>query len=434
MIGIIADDITGANDIGIMYAKANMTTHVYPMEAWKGRANSKGNEPKVLVLDTHSRLDTPDEAYDKVFQMTKKLQEAGCARYINKTCSVFRGNIGAEFDAMLDALEASFGIVVLGFPKNGRTTLQGIHYVHGKKLEESEFRNDPVHPMRKSSLLDILQSQTKRRVGLITIDTVELGADGLKAQIAEMKRSGFHYVIVDVRDQQSLKTIAQAVQDEPILCGSSALAEELALFEKPDALQTDGANHLPELGRSAVLCAAGSLMPQSAAQITYAKKHGLQALELDSLLLFDPLEKQAHCDKIVEDVSRLLEEGQDVLIHASNNPQKVAETKVMGAERGLDNTAVSVLVSNALSDVVQSVVDETGQQRLLIAGGETSAAVCDKLGIGGLSIWQEIEPGLPSCLTLQTPQRFLVLKSGSFGSEPFFIEAIAHLKQTEPCL
>ncbi|CAH1192497.1 3-oxo-tetronate kinase [Paenibacillus allorhizoplanae] len=428
MIGIIADDITGANDIGIMYAKANIMTHVYPMEAWMYQ--NDGMQPEVLVLDTHSRLDTPEEAYNKVFQMTKKLKEAGCARFINKTCSVFRGNIGAEFDAMLDALEASFAIVVLAFPKNGRTTLDGIHYVHGKKLEESEFRNDPVHPMHESNLLHILQSQTPRRVGLITIDIIEQGSSVIMAEIIRLKNNGFNYLILDVRDQQSLQIIAQAVHQEPILCGSSALAEELALLEKPSAIQTGVTNQLPELGRSAVLCVAGSLMPQSAAQITYAKGQGLPALELDSLLLFDPSDRESHCDQIIGEASNLLKEGRDVLIHASNSPLKVAATKVKGMELGFDNTEVSELVSDALSDVIRSIVEETGQQRLLIAGGETSAAVCAKLGIGGLCIWQEIQPGLPSCLTLQKPERFLVLKSGSFGSEPFFIEAIEHLKQT----
>lgn len=432
MIGIIADDITGANDIGIMFAKANRMTHVYPMEAWAGVGVSNVNKPQpdVLVIDTHSRLDSPEEAYRKVFEMTRKLQQAGCSRFINKTCSVFRGNIGAEFDAMLDALGASFGIVVLGFPKNGRTTLDGIHYVHGNKLEDSEFRNDPVHPMHQSNLVHILQAQTKRLVGLIPIDSVEMGTEAVKARLAEMKQAGFHYVIIDVRDQQSLKTIARAVHGEPVLCGSSALAEELAVLDKPYTAVEGAENQLPELGRSAVLCAAGSLMPQSAAQVAYARKAGIPTLELESLLLFDPTDKEAHASSIIEEASRILHEGQDVLIHASNNPNTVTETKVKGKSLGLSNTEVSKLVSDALSEVIRRIVAATGQQRLLIAGGETSAAVCDKLGIGGLRIWQEIEAGLPSCLTLRNPQRFMVLKSGSFGSERFFIDAITHLKQT----
>lgn len=432
MIGIIADDITGANDIGIMFAKANMITHVYPMEAWAGVGRKDVNklEPDVLVLDTHSRLDTPEEAYRKVFEMTKKLQEAGCSRFINKTCSVFRGNIGAEFDAMLDALGASFGVVVLGFPKNGRTTLDGIHYVHGNKLEDSEFRNDPVHPMHESNLVHILQAQTKRLVGLIPIDSVEMGAEAVQVRLAEMKQAGFHYVIVDVRNQQSLNTIARAVHNEPVLCGSSALAEELALLDKTYESVAETDHQLPKLGRTAVLCAAGSLMPQSAAQVAYARKAGIPALELDSLRLFDAADKEVHTSSLIKEASRILHEGQDVLIHASNNPNKVTMTKVKGKSLGLSNTQVSQLVSDTLSDVIRYIVAATGQQRLLIAGGETSAAVCAKLGVGGLCIWQEIEAGLPSCLTLQNPQRFMVLKSGSFGSERFFIDAIAHLKQT----
>ncbi|MDR6882594.1 four-carbon acid sugar kinase family protein [Bacillus sp. 3255] len=427
MIGIVADDITGANDIGIMYAKAGLSTHVYPMEMWDSQS---ANEPDVLVLDTHSRLDMQDEAYRKVYEMTCKLREAGCTRFINKTCSVFRGNIGAEFDAMLDALGASFAVVALGFPKNGRTTLGGIHYVHGKKLEESEFRHDPVHPMLQSDLVHILQAQTDRSVGLVTIEKVDAGEEELKADLAAMKQAGFHYVIVDVRDQQSLKTIARAVRHEPIVCGSSALAEELALLEQPHAAAGTAEQALPELGRTAVLCAAGSLMPQSAAQIAYAKQAGVHTLELESMQLFVESEKRAHCKHLVQEASKLLEGGRDVLIHASNSPLHVAATKTRGRELGFSNTEVSRLVSDALSSVVQAVVEATDQRRLLIAGGETSAAVCGKLGVSGHRIWQEIEPGLPSCLSLQTPPRFLVLKSGSFGSESFFIEAINHLKQT----
>src|SRR5699024_7786562 len=113
------------------------------------------------------RLDDGKTAYHKVFHATKDIQTAGALQFFNKTCSVFRGNIGAEFDAMLDALDEEFAVVVLGFPGNGRQTIDGIHYVHGEKLEESQFKSDPVHPMKESNLVDILQSQTKRKVGSI---------------------------------------------------------------------------------------------------------------------------------------------------------------------------------------------------------------------------------------------------------------------------
>src|SRR5690242_17646742 len=155
-MGVVADDITGSNDIGIMFAKHDYLTRVYSFrEDTPSFVTSKNNlnTPDILILDTNSRLDPPQLAYDKVFAATHELQQAGCRQFHNKTCSVFRGNIGVEFDAMLDALGLEFAVVVLGFPKNGRTTVDGIHYVHGKRLEDSEFRRDPIHPMLRSDLV-----------------------------------------------------------------------------------------------------------------------------------------------------------------------------------------------------------------------------------------------------------------------------------------
>src|SRR5512138_51877 len=152
-MGVVADDVTGSNDIGIMFAKSDYLTHVYSFkEAADSFGASEENAPDILILDTNSRLDAPEIAYRKVFAATRELQRAGCRQFHNKTCSVFRGNIGTEFDAMLDALGLEFAIVVLGFPKNGRTTVDGIHYVHGRKLEDSEFRRDPIHPTLRSDL------------------------------------------------------------------------------------------------------------------------------------------------------------------------------------------------------------------------------------------------------------------------------------------
>src|SRR5688572_819834 len=161
-LGIVADDVTGSNDIGGMTAKANYLTHIYTFDA---AGNYDGAAaPDVCILNTNSRLDPRQTAHDKVFAATQALQAAGYRQFYNKTCSVFRGNIGAEFDAMLDALNADFAVVVLGFPKTGRTTRGGIHYVRGVKLQDSEFRCDPSHPMTRSDLVGILQAQTMRKV------------------------------------------------------------------------------------------------------------------------------------------------------------------------------------------------------------------------------------------------------------------------------
>ena len=87
------------------------------------------------------------------------------------------------------------------------------------------------------------------------------------------------------------------------------------------------------------------------------------------------------------------------------------------------------MISKALADVTAAVLTQTGQNRLVVAGGETSAAVCERLGVTGMRLWQEIQPGLPSCVSLNEPRRLLVLKSGSFGKPDFFQRALEHLKE-----
>ena len=144
-MGVVADDVTGSNDIGIMFAKSGYLTYVQAFKDGSSSYAAAQPEPDILILDTNSRLDPPEVAYRKVFDATRQLQQAGCRQFHNKTCSVFRGNIGAEFDAMLDALGLEFAVVVLGFPKNGRTTVDGITVdITRQKEAESALEDGPA--------------------------------------------------------------------------------------------------------------------------------------------------------------------------------------------------------------------------------------------------------------------------------------------------
>ena len=427
-MGVVADDVTGSNDIGIMFAKSDYLTHIYSFEAASSFAVPGENlsAPDILILDTNSRLDPPQVAYDKVFAATRELQGAGCRQFHNKTCSVFRGNIGAEFEAMLDALGLDFAVVVLGFPKNGRTTMDGIHYVHGKKLEDSEFRRDPIHPMRRSDLVGILQSQTKRKVALVRHTVIDRGANALREEIQRM-RAQCQYLILDVPDQPALATIARAVHDEPVLCGSSAIAEELpAVWGAPQArVQLHALPPLQEIG---ILIVAGSLMPQTAAQIEHLRQKGAPCFVLDTSRLFDSAEREAEIPRLCTSIVGDLRIGKNSIFQSPNDSHALEFTAQAGMVHSVSKTEVSRRVSETLAEVTARVLAETGQNRLIVAGGETSAAVCARLGINGMRVWKEIQPGLPSCVSLNDPPRMLVLKSGSFGKPDFFERALEHLK------
>ncbi|MBM7582948.1 uncharacterized protein YgbK (DUF1537 family) [Caldicoprobacter guelmensis] len=426
MIGVVADDITGSNDIGIMFAKNGYLVHVYSYDVFDVSYYDSNQLPDVLILNTESRFDSSDVAYKKVYGATEILKALGCSHYYKKTCSVFRGNIGAEFDAMLDALGHEFGVVVAGFPKNGRITKDGLHYVHGKLLEESEFKNDPVHPMLKSNLVEILQRQTRRAVGLVDFRQVKKGVDCLKEVVVGLKKN-YNYLVFDVLDQNDLKTIAEATVGEKVFCGSSALAEELPNFmglAKQKALNIE----IPLKEGVGILCAAGSLMPQTARQVERFCQRGAALFELNTLKLFDPHERDSEIEFLISAVSEKIMKRQDAVVYSASSPDKVAATKIKGIEYGLSTVEIARKVSEAIAEVVEGVVQITGQNRLLIAGGDTSAAVCNRLGIKGMMVADEIQPGLPSCVSLSANPMLLVLKSGSFGNDDFFLEAVEYLK------
>ena len=429
-MGVVADDVTGANDIGIMFAKSGYLTHVYSFESADNFtiARAELSVPDISILDTNSRLDPPEVAYDKVFAATRELQRAGCRQFHNKTCSVFRGNIGAEFDAMLDSLGLDFAVVILGFPKNGRTTVDGIHYVHGKKLEDSEFRHDPIHPMTRSDLVDILQSQTERKVAMVTHAVVEEGAQALRDKIQRM-RAKCQYLIVDVTDQAALATIARAVHDERVLCGSSAIAEELSVIWGPPHIREQGQDLPPATG-AGILIVAGSLMPQTAAQIDYMERRGVPRFSLDVPRLFNATERKSEMDRLSTAIVVQLRAGNDVIFHSPNDSQALKAADQVGGGDSPSRAEVSRQVSEALAEVTVLALAQTGQNRLVVAGGETSAAVCARLGIDGMRVWKEIQPGLPSCISLNDPPRMLVLKSGSFGKPDFFERALEHLRHS----
>jgi uncharacterized protein YgbK (DUF1537 family) len=430
IIGVVADDITGANDIGIMFALYGFDTCVYPASQSEPSLASSQSSPDVCILNTNSRLDSRQLAYDKVYRATLKLKASGFTRFFKKTCSVFRGNIGAEFDAMLDALGLEFAIVVLGYPKNGRTTINGIHFVHGKPLAESEFRADPIQPMLQSNLVNILQAQTKRKVESLPSSVIAQGVHFVRSEIARLKHTG-SYIICDVSSQDDLHVIANAVWDEPVLCGSSALAEVLPaawnIVGKEKALPVLPAR--PGLG---VLCISGSLMPQTAKQINFLAASGATIFELDSASLKSDAGLATATRYWVPRIAAALSIGQDVVFHAGVHQNSVELAYAAADSIGLTRLEMARRISNALAEIGVQALHTAGQNRLVVAGGETSDAVCNYLGVQGLAVWKEIEPGLPSCLTLSDPPYLLALKSGSFGTPAFLSKAVEHLKNVHP--
>ncbi|WP_077328975.1 four-carbon acid sugar kinase family protein [Virgibacillus siamensis] len=430
MIGVVADDITGSNDIGIMFSSSGYIADIYSYHS-SVRDQLTDGLPDVLIFDTDSRLDHATEAYQKVYRATKDIQKAGADQFFNKTCSVFRGNIGTEFDAMLDALDEEFAVVVLGFPRNGRTTVDSIHYVYGEKLEDSQFKNDPIHPMTESNLMNILQAQTKRKVLGLQQNIIKQGAVKIQAAIKKVKaKKQAQYLVLDVTEQSDLFEIAKAVKSERIICGSSALGEELPKVQNKQEKKANNLQ-LPKLeSEKGLFCAAGSLMPQTFKQVEYMKQSGGYVLELDTVSLLQE-DSASQVESFVKFIVKKINAGHNVVLHSSNTKDKVIDTKEEAARRGWSNTRISRYISETIAEITSKVIAQTGQHRFVVAGGDTSATVCKVMGIKGMRVWEEIQPGLPSCLSHTEQPYLIVLKSGSFGDETFIEQAFDHLQHMD---
>ena len=184
-IGVVADDITGSNDIGVMLAKNGFRVTVLSLEDTPVPADF--NDVDALVINTGSRLDSAVLAADKSARAAAFLRENGCEMVYTKTCSVFRGNIGASFDAVQDVLGVKSSMVVAGFPRNGRTTVDGVHYLNGVPVSETNFANDPVTPIRHSRLSDLIGLQSDRPCRVFTHAWLDQPEDVRRAHLEELK-------------------------------------------------------------------------------------------------------------------------------------------------------------------------------------------------------------------------------------------------------
>lgn len=428
-IGVVADDITGANDIGAMLALNGYIADVFTRS--HGGLSVHLNGADALIVDTDSRLDSPQQAREKTLQAVEDLRSYNPSVYFAKTCSVFRGNVGAQLDAMLESLNAQCGMVIVGFPRNGRTTLHGIHYVYGQKLEESGFRNDPIHPMCESNLLEILSKQSRYAVTSFDAAYLERSEQEAKAHLDALKAMA-RYVIFDVRTQEDLRTIAGLIKSEHFLCGSSAIMEELPKVWMTDAPLEERQQCLPVVSSNSrgVIILSGSLTSVTAKQTRYIEAQHIPAFVLPGEAAFSSESRQAAINDIVASCQEYLSVGMNVLIRTENSPEAIAYTQALGSANGYSAGSTGRLLSALLGEVVRLLIEKTGTRRIVVAGGETSAAVAQALGIHQMRILNEIEPGVPTMIGIAENGIIypLVFKSGSFGSDAFLANAAECLR------
>lgn len=397
-IGVIADDITGATDVALMLGKrGGSVLQVIGVP--------KGPLPNAdaVVISLKSRSNPVAEAVAQSLAACTALQQAGARQIMFKYCSTFdstdEGNIGPVIDALMKATGARMTVATPAFPANGRTVFQGHLFVGTQLLSDSPMKDHPLTPMRDANLVAVLGRQTKRKVGLLAYHTVEAGAAPIAAGLAA---AGAEIVIVDAILDRHLIDLGAAIADLPLVTGGSGIALGLAPLPK---VQGGAAQYRPATGPKLIL--AGSCSARTRAQVAVAKAAGVAVFQIDPAAI-DP--KAA----IHWATARLSDKP--ILIYSSADPADVTKAK---SSNGHD---VSERLEAAFGAIGAALV-ASGVGQLVVAGGETSGAVFQALGITQLAIGPEIAPGVPWTRSLDHTDLILAAKSGNFGAEDFFLTA-----------
>jgi 3-dehydrotetronate 4-kinase len=415
ILGVIADDFTGATDVASMLVRAGMRT-----VQLIGVPERNGAPPQAdaIVIALKTRTVPAAQAVRESLAALRWLQAAGMRQCYFKYCSTFdstaEGNIGPVAEALLEALGSDFSIACPAFPENGRTIFRGHLFVDDLLLSDSGMRDHPLTPMRDASLVRLLQAQTKARVGLIRYDTVVQGAEAVRARIGALRGEGVALAVADAIDNDDLRVLAAACAELPLLTAGSGRAlglPEVYAGRGWMKLDAQAARLDPVAGGAAVL--AGSCSLATNAQVAHWRAAGRPALAVDARAL---ARGEPVADEAIAWAKAHLPRAA-VLISAT---APAAELKVVQAELGAAHAGA--LVEACLAQIARGLV-EAGVQRLVVAGGETSGAVVQALGVRALRIGPVICPGVPWTQAEGRPL-WLALKSGNFGGPAFFDEAL----------
>lgn len=414
LLGAIADDFTGATDLCSMLVRNGMRAVQLIGVPGTGLA-LPGTDAVVIALK--SRTAPVEEAVARSLAALDWLGRQGARQFLFKYCSTFdsteRGNIGPVADALMDALGCDFTIACPAFPETGRTIFKGHLFVGDLLLSDTHMRHHPLTPMTDANLVRVLQRQTRRKVGLVPFDVVRQGPDAIRERFARLRAEGCGYAITDAIEDEDLRRLGAACSDTTLITGGSGIAMGLPEnFRRAGLLRaTAAADALPAIrGPEAVL--AGSCSAATLDQIETFREVR-PALRLDPLRLADGLDPA----EAVAWAKARLGEG-PVLIYASAPPEEIrAIQDRLGRERA------GTLVEAAMAAIARGLV-EAGVRRLVVAGGETSGAVVEALGVKGLVIGPVIDPGVPATVSIgREPPLALALKSGNFGARDFFTKA-----------
>lgn len=395
-LGLVADDFTGASDAASFLAQAGVPTVLY-----SGVPQTVSQQYAAAVIALKSRSCPVGEAVQSSLLALKALKDAGARQFYIKYCSTFdstpTGNIGPVVDAAMDWLGVAHTVLDPALPINGRTVKDGVLYVNGVPLALSPMKDHPLNPMWASSIGELMRRQSRRPV--VNVSAGQLRSPEAVTQLLSGPEACF---VPDHTRDEDAEAIVRAFGHLPLLTGGSALA---GAWGKAYASSTAC---LPDAVPGGCLLLAGSCSAATRRQIQVWQEAGRPAVRMD------PLRVARNPAQAAAEVWSAAAQG-DCLIYTSDDPDGVRRARALCPD--IDSRIEQAMALLA----VQAA--QAGVTRWIVAGGETSGAVTRALGHQAFGIGGCVAPGVPVLIPDDAPHRRLILKSGNFGQEDFFLRA-----------
>jgi uncharacterized protein YgbK (DUF1537 family) len=420
-LGVIADDLTGANDTGVQFARRGARALV-PLD-WHD-LRSLARSADVLVLNTNSRAEPARVAAQRVRVAAKALRRAGVEAVYKKIDSTFRGNVGQELDALLDEFPCSLAVLTPAFPPAGRTVQDGMLLIQGVPVHRTAIGRDPVTPVLESHLPTLLERQTRRTVHSLCLASLRAKTMRVESVLRAWRAHASGIVLADAATPRDLDRLARLIVRERLLgvaAGSAGLATALAsVLSWRRRRRRDRPS-----GKDPVLLVVGSPNPTSRGQVAWIEENGRAAVVCAALpdVVADGDRYRRELERVVKKVCGEIAVGRDTVL-------TLAQRATSSTRRRRLRPTASKAISEFLGQATCLVTRHVRPAGLFLCGGDVAIAACSALGAGAIELQGEVEPGVPWGRLVGGALTDLaaVTKAGGFGTPETMARVIRFLR------
>ena len=429
-LAIIADDLSSATDCGAQVVRSGLSV-VVPLGGYS--LPPQARSAQVISVDTDSRSLSADQAYVKARAAAQQLVDEGWTDFYKSVDSTLRGNLGAEIEAVLEIVKPDCAVIAPAFPKYGRTTVEGVQYLHGRPLHETEFGTDPTAPVKDADIARRLAEGSRRKAGRLTLDQVRAGPTQIQRAFQTLLADGIELVVVDIAEQDDLRRICLGLSQSGlriVWVGSTGLAEFVPLAfgvtSTSDTFDQDGA-----IDSRPALALVGSASETTRQQLGYAQTNNqLNIINLDpTRMIQNGTIATAELEQTNTNLLAAIDSGHDVALAVRASRDEIAATQQLGSTLNLSPAQVAQRIVHGLAQVGSRLVREGRVSGIVATGGDTANALCNALRAQALEILGEVEAGIPIMRLLGEASLPLVTKAGGFGSPAAMRDALVKVKQ-----